>query len=139
MILKETLHPALAMVALTFVVWCRLYWVRLGEMHRRRIAPQAVASAREAASRLEDTRASDNSRNLSELPVLFHVALVLLAMTGLATPFAMTLAWSFVALRVLHSAIHCTYNRVVHRFAVYIAGALVLWALWAYLALGLMR
>ena len=139
MILKETLHPALAMVALTFVVWCRLYWVRLGEMHRRRIAPQAVACSRDAASRLEDTRASDNFRNLFELPVLFHVVLVLLAMTGLATPFAMTLAWSFVALRVLHSAIHCTYNRVVHRFAVYIAGALVLWALWAYLALGLMR
>ena len=35
MILQETFHPALAMAALTFVVWCRLYYVRIGEMYRR--------------------------------------------------------------------------------------------------------
>jgi len=51
----------------------------------------------------------------------------------------LALAWSFVALRVLHSAIHCGYNRVMHRFLVYIAGACVLWALWGYLSIGLLR
>jgi len=30
--------------------------------------------------------------------------------------------------------VHCTYNRVLHRFALYVAGAMVLWILWAYLA-----
>ncbi len=139
MILKQTFYPVLALVGLTFVVWCRLYWARLGEMHRRRIAPQSLASAREAASRLEDTRASDNFRNLFELPILFYLALVLSALFGLATPAVMGLAWAFVTLRVLHSAIHCTYNRVAHRFAAYLAGAMVLWLLWANLALGLLR
>ena len=36
------------------------------------------------------------------------------------------LAWLYVALRYAHSAIHCTYNRVMHRFAVFIASMLVL-------------
>lgn len=139
MILQETFHPALAMAALTFVVWCRLYYVRIGEMYRRRISPQSLADSAGVAARLQDTRASDNFRNLFELPVLFYLALVVMALYGLATPAAMALAWTFVALRLLHSAIHCSYNRVMHRFAVYIAGALVLWALWAYLAIGLLR
>jgi len=139
MILQETFHPAFAMAALTFVVWCRLYVVRIGEMRRRHISPQSLADSAGVAARLQDTRASDNFRNLFELPVLFYLALVVMAIFGLTTPTAAALAWVFVVLRIVHSAIHCTYNRVMHRFVVYVAGALTLWALWAYLAIGLMR
>ena len=48
------------------------------------------------------------------------------------------LAWIFVALRVLHSAIHCSYNKVMHRFYAYVAGGMVLFALWAWLGLQLL-
>jgi hypothetical protein len=40
------------------------------------------------------------------------------------------LAWIFVGLRALHSAIHCTYNRTLHRFGAYLASSLVLIAMW---------
>lgn len=124
------------MAALTFAVWVRLYATRIGEMRRERIHPQAVATSRQAAERLRDTRAADNFRNLFELPVLFYLALVVAALLGLASDGFLALAWTFVALRVLHSAIHCTYNRVMHRFVAYLAGSLVLWAMWAWLAVG---
>jgi hypothetical protein len=127
-------HPAFAMAALTFAVWVRLYATRIGEMRRERIHPQAVATSRQAAERLHDTRAADNFRNLFELPVLFYLALVVAALLGLASDGFLALAWTFVALRVLHSAIHCTYNRVMRRFMAYFAGSLVLWAMWAWLA-----
>jgi hypothetical protein len=52
-------------------------------------------------------QASDNFRNLFEVPVLFYV----------------------------HSFIHLTYNRVMHRFAVYVLSTVVLLVLWA--ALGI--
>jgi len=42
----------------------------------------------------------------------------------------LTLAWLFVGLRVAHSAIQCSYNRVMHRFFAHILGAFVLWGLW---------
>ncbi len=131
--------PALAMAVLSFAVWWRMYFMRVGQMKRDRIHPQAVASSSQSTALLTDSRAADNFRNLFELPVLFYLALVVAAVTGLATPTTLVLAWVFVALRVLHSAIHCTYNKVMHRFVTYALGGLVLWILWGYLALGLLK
>ena len=131
-------YPAFALVALTFIVWCRLYVVRIGQMRRERIHPQAVATSAQAAAKLTDSRAADNFRNLFELPVLFYMALTVAALTDSATPALLALAWSFVGLRVVHSIVHCGYNKVMHRFMVYMAGAAVLWLLWAYLAFMLM-
>lgn len=131
--------PGLAMAVLTFAVWWRLYHTRIGEMKRERIHPQSIASSAQAAARLQDTRAADNFRNLFELPVLFYFALTVAAQAGLVTITTVTLAWAFVALRVLHSWIQCTYNKVMHRFAVYVAGGAALWVLWGVLAVGLLR
>lgn len=125
--------PAFAMAALTLVVWLRMYATRIGQMKRERIHPQSVATSAQAAARLTDSRAADNFRNLFELPVLFYLALVIAAVSGLATAGVLALAWLFVLLRVAHSAIHCTYNKVMHRFQAYLAGGVVLWVLWSYL------
>lgn len=131
--------PALAMAALTFVVWWRMFFMRVGQMKRERIHPQAVATSAQAAQRLTDSRAADNFRNLFELPVLFYLALVVAAATGQVSVATLILAWAFVALRIAHSAIQCSYNKVMHRFYAYVAGGLVLWTLWAVLAIGLLR
>ena len=131
--------PALAMVVLTFAVWWRMYFSRIGEMRRERIDPQSVASSAQMAARLSDTRAADNFRNLFELPVLFYLALVVAALTAQVNFVTLALAWTFVALRVAHSWIHCGYNKVMHRFTVYAIGGFVLWVLWGVLAFGLLR
>jgi hypothetical protein len=130
----EILKPAFAMVGLTFLVYLRMYWLRLWQIHRERIPAQDVASSSESARLLTDTRASDNFRNLFELPVLFYAAVFVAMLTGLVTPVSMALAWTFVGLRVLHSAVHCTYNRVMHRFSLHVTSTLVLFTWWAYLA-----
>ena len=135
----EMLKPAFALVALTFVVFIRMYWLRFAQMLRDRIGVQDVAMSADAARLLTDTRASDNFRNLFELPVLFYGAVLVAVSANLSTPTALALAWAFVALRVLHSAIHCTYNRVIHRFYAYVAGGMVLWVLWAVLGYGLLQ
>lgn len=130
--------PMAAMVAVTMLVWLRLYQVRLREMRVRRIAPQALASRSQTAA-MHDTRAADNFSNLFELPVLFYVALLVAQATGNTGDTVLLLAWLFVVLRAAHSLIHCTYNRVMHRFAAYLLSALTLWALWALLAWGMLR
>src|ERR1700751_93481 len=94
--------PAIAMVALTFVVWLRMYFTRIGQMTRERIHPQCVATSAQAAARLTDSAAADNFRNLFELPVLFYLAIVVAAQTAQVNALTLTLAWSFVALRVVH-------------------------------------
>src|SRR5690606_37355680 len=126
--------PAFAMVVLTLVVWARMYTVRLAQMKRERIHPQAVATSAQAAAKLTDSRAADNFRTLFEPPVLFYLARAVGAVSGLVTTTTLVLAWLFVLLRVAHSAIQCGYNKVMHRFQVYFAGGVVLWLLWAWLA-----
>lgn len=125
--------PVFAMVLLNLLVWLRLYQTRIGEMKRRRIHPQAVASSSQMAT-LEDTRAADNFRNLFELPVLFYAAMALIIVSRTESTVLLALAWLFVALRYLHSYIHCTYNRVKDRFSVYLFSGLALWAMWAVMA-----
>lgn len=133
MVDARILAPAFAMVALTFVVWWRMFFVRIGQMKRERIHPQAVATSAQAGAKLTDSRAADNFRNLFELPVLFYAALLVAAVTGQVGSVALALAWIFVALRIAHSAIQCSYNKVMHRFYAYVAGGMALFALWAWL------
>ena len=131
--------PAVAMVVLTITVWLRMYLTRIAQMKRERIHPQAVATSAQIAAKLTDSNAADNFRNLFELPVLFYLALVVAAQSGQVGAVTLALAWAFVALRVAHSAIQCSYNKVIHRFYTYLAGGVVLWVLWGVLAIGLLQ
>ena len=139
MIRQPMFLPVLAMVGVTIGVWLRMFFTRVGEMKRERIPMQAVALSAQAAERFVDTRAADNFRNLFELPVLFYVAAVVAVITDQVTMVTLALAWAFVVLRIVHSAIHCGYNTVMHRFRAYFAGGVALWALWIVLAIGLLR
>lgn len=71
-----------------------------------------------------------NYINLLELPVLFYVVCLMGYVTGTVTLATVALAWTYVALRVLHSVIHVTYNNVMHRFAAFAASNFVLLLLW---------
>jgi hypothetical protein len=128
------LWPGVALVALTFAVAVVMYRRRIREMMRERIHPQSVALSVQVAQRLSDSRASDNYRNLFELPVLFYFGVALALAAGVSDPYVLGLAWGFVALRVAHSAIQCSYNKVMHRFQVFLAGMAVLALLWIRLA-----
>ena len=122
--------PVAGMVFVTALIWIKLYADRLGEMRAKRISPQSLATVRAAAGRLENTQAAENFRNLFEVPVLFYVLCIALAVTGGSTPGFVTAAWAYVGLRALHSLIHVTYNRVTHRFLVYVTSTALLFVMW---------
>jgi hypothetical protein len=76
-----------------------------------------------------------NYMNLLEMPVLFYIVCLLIYVTGGASQIMVIVAWLYVALRVVHSAIHLSYNRVIHRLIVFAASNFVLIALWVLAAL----
>jgi hypothetical protein len=119
------------LVALTFVVGLRMFFVRISEMRAKRIHPQSVALSAQRSQKLEDARASDNYNHLFELPVVFYVLCVVAIAASHIPAWLPALAWLFVALRIVHSAIQCTYNKVVHRFSVFLAGFFLVFAMWA--------
>lgn len=133
----DILLPPVALAGLTAVVWTRMYWERVREMVRRRIRPQKLAQSTEL---LQDTNAAANFRNLCEAPVLFYALCASAAASRVPLPPALApAAWVYVALRAAHSTIHCTYNRVLHRFAVYAVSTVLLFAMWAAFAGALLR
>ena len=80
---------------------------------------------------------ADNFRNLFEVPVLFFAICCVLAITDNVTPLQIGLAWLYVALRVVHSLIHLTYNRVTHRSGVFITSTLCVFLMWGLFAVAL--
>jgi hypothetical protein len=131
MFYKPILLPLLAQVALTFVVWFWMYYTRISEIQRKRIISDDLAiSARAKTLLTESAGPADNFRNQFEVPVLFYVAILLSLMLLIQDNLLIMLAWLFVAFRAAHSLIHCTYNRVMHRFTVYIASCAVLFMMW---------
>lgn len=121
----------LAMVVLTLAVGGVLLFTRVSEMRVKRIAPQAVATSLAMTARLENVRAADNFRNLFEVPVLFYALAAVALAAGHVPPWLVACAWLYVLLRAAHSAIHCTYNDVRHRLAVFLASFLLLAGMWA--------
>jgi hypothetical protein len=80
---------------------------------------------------LETTIPNRNYMNLLELPMLFYVVCVLNYVTSpTVSALTLSLAWLYVALRAVHSAIHLTYNNVMHRLGVFATSNFVLAALW---------
>jgi len=124
------LLPIAAMAALTAVVWVAMFAQRIGEFRERRVAPQSVATRAQVAARLSRTNVADNFANLFEMPALFYAWCLCEALTTSGTAEHSVAAWCFVALRFAHSAIHCTYNNVNHRFVAYAASSWLLFGLW---------
>ena len=68
--------------------------------------------------------------NLLELPMLFYVGSLMFFVTGKVDGPVLTVAWVYVALRVVHCAIHLTYNNVRHRLIPYALSNVVLLTYW---------
>lgn len=135
MFYKPLLIPLLALVFLTFLVWVYMYVTRLREIKGKSIDPQTLDTRVHGQALLTNSAAqADNLKNLFELPVLFYVAVLLTLVLMIQDRLLVQLVWGYVALRYVHSLIHCTYNRVMHRFIAYAASCLVLMIIWARLA-----
>jgi len=131
MYFKPLLIPLLAQVALTFIVMLIMYRKRVAEMQLKRIHPQRVKTRSITHGVLVDSEsAANNYLNLFESPVLFYVAILLTLILMVQDTILVILVWTYVTSRYIHSFIHVTYNRVMHRFSVFIFSSFVLFAIW---------
>ena len=75
--------------------------------------------------------------NLLETPVLFYLGAIIAFVTAQSGTAILALAWVYVALRLVHSAIHLGPNVVIWRFRVFVLSMMVLMAFLAVIAVGL--
>ena len=107
-----------------------MYIRRISEIRRNRIDPQALESTDQPPIKLKDVSAADNFTNLLETPVLFYAICIILFVSNEVTQTQLLLAWLYVVLRALHSFIHVTYNKIIHRWAVYSISTICLFIMW---------
>lgn len=131
--------PFFAMLLLTLLVWVYMYYRRTSFLLGNKVDLRSVDTPEKAAAVIPDkvALAAHNLRNLFELPVVFYVLCLYLFAVSAVDQVYLFAAWGFVAFRVLHSAIHCTTNVVMHRFAAYVTAAGLLWFMLLRAALGL--
>lgn len=75
-------------------------------------------------------RAQRNYHNLLAMPVLFYAAGAAALAGGYADAILIYMAWTYVALRAIHSYIHITINPVIVRFRIFALSFFVLVAVW---------
>jgi hypothetical protein len=124
------LQPVFALAAWTALVLLLVPLRRLRAAAQREVTAADFKLGESSAVPAAVSLPNRNYMNLLEAPVLFYVVCLMLYVTATVSPAAIALAWAYVALRIIHSAIHLTYNKVLHRFLVFGASNAVLVALW---------
>jgi len=117
------LAPAAVLVAWSLVMLFWMAFTRLPAMKRAGIDLSAAVGSR--GQHLEGVIPdrvnwkAHNYAHLMEQPTIFYATLFILALSEAATRTDTTLAWAYVILRVAHSLVQVTFNRVAVRFALF--------------------
>jgi hypothetical protein len=118
---QSMLQALLAMGVLTLVMLLWMYATRLPAFGRAKLNPQEAMHPGSYHDRIpsEVRRVADNYNHLFEAPTLFYALVVAIVLLGLADAGHVIAAWAYVGLRVAHSLVQATVNRVVVRFALF--------------------
>jgi hypothetical protein len=84
------------------------------------------------------TQIANCYRNQFELPLLFYVLIAIALPLRRADLFIVLMSWVFVVIRFAHAGVFVTSNDFGQRSSVWLAGVLVLLAMWIYFALKLL-
>lgn len=123
--------PTFALVAVIFAVWLTMFVQRIGHIKRNPPRGRDFASNAASASYFEPVElASNNFRNLFEMPMLYFVVVLLMIALHQASYPQAVLAWAYVMARAAHSVIHIGVKNVRVRFGVYLLSCVLLSAMW---------
>ena len=133
MVGMKILEPVVVLAAWTMVIWLWMYATRLPAMNKAKIDVNGWVggTGKDLDGKLPDSAQwkAHNYNHLHEAPTVFYAVAIVLAVTGQGDGLNATLGWAYVALRVLHSLVQVTVNRVMIRFVLFALSSLVLMAL----------
>lgn len=133
MIGMAILQPVVALAAWTMIMWFWLYGTRIPALSAAKVDPDDLVH--------DPTKGLDtvlppqvqwkahNYNHLHEAPTVFYAVAIVLAIIGEGDGLNAQLGWAYVALRVIHSIIQATINKVQLRFMVFALSSFVLMAL----------
>ena len=137
--IAEIMQPIAALAAWTMVMWVWMYVTRIPAMTAAKV--DADALVRQGGQSLDQLLPAKtqwkahNYNHLHEAPTVFYAVALALALIGQGDGLNAMLAWSYVGLRIAHSLVQSTINKVMVRFLIFALSSLVLMALTLHLVL----
>ncbi|TAD74967.1 MAG: MAPEG family protein [Sphingomonadales bacterium] len=129
----DILQPVVALLAWTMIMWVWMYATRIPAMLKAGIDAKGMVGSTGASLRaqLPDNVSwkADNYNHLHEAPTVFYAVAIVLAIIGQGDGMNTLIAWAYVVLRVAHSIVQATVNRVALRFALFALSTLALMVL----------
>ena len=128
------LAPVVALAAWTMVMWLWMYVTRIPAMTRHPdldAASKVGGTGKDLDGLLPDKVQwiAHNYNHLHESPTVFYAIAITLAIIGQGDGLNLTLGWLYVALRIAHSLVQATFNRVLLRFGIFALSSIVLMVL----------
>lgn len=127
------LEPVVVLIAWTLVMLVWMVIVRLPALKAAGVDLGGMVGGKGSdADRVLPPKAqwpSHNYNHLLEQPTIFYAVIGVIALTGTDFPLNVALAWGYVGLRIVHSLVQATFNRVAVRFALFLLATLCLVAL----------
>ncbi len=124
----QMLQPALALVVWTLFIWVWMYATHLPAVFKTRPNFHKIKTGQQLRQVLPDriNWVADNYNHLHEQPTVFYVLCVLLYLVNSETSWGLTLAWTYVGLRMAHSLWQIFINYVQVRFVLFCLSSLSL-------------
>ncbi|HEY1752584.1 MAG TPA: MAPEG family protein [Caulobacteraceae bacterium] len=126
----DILWPMGAMALLTFCALGLTAFRRIGATLKKEITLDDFRYGESANVSVYVSIPNRAMMNLLELPVLFYVICIMSYMIDSVWSAVLYSAWFYVGLRVVHTAIHLSYNNVLYRLIAFAASNVVLIAMW---------
>ena len=127
---SQILAPVVALVAWTLVMLAWMLVLRIPAMSKAGVdLNKLVGSKGSDADKILPAAAqwkAHNYNHLHEQPTLFYAVALVLALSGQGQGPALALAWAYVLLRIAHSLVQATFNKVSVRFLLFLLSTLVL-------------
>ncbi|WP_444927093.1 MAPEG family protein [Microbulbifer sp. TRSA002] len=127
----QIIQPVIALIAWSMVMWLWMYATRLPAVKKAKLKLDPNAPRGEQMSTLPPhvRWKADNYNHLMEQPTIFYALAISLAVLGAGDGINYILAWAYVAIRVIHSIVQVTFNKIEIRFLIFALSNIPLLAL----------
>ncbi len=124
------LTPILMLVTWTLIIWAWMYVRRIPAIQAAGMDPDEARHPGSLNVLPSSARSvADNYNHLHEQPTIFYARALYTHLAGTVDGLAIALAWIYVGLRVVHSLVQVTINKVAIRFAIFALSTLALFVL----------
>ncbi|KAK4940299.1 hypothetical protein LTR66_001530 [Elasticomyces elasticus] len=122
------LRPVIALNFWTFAMEAWMYATRIPAVSRYKVPTTDGVSKADFNARIPPNIQwkADNYNHLMEQPTQFYAVAITLALLGADDGLNVGLCWLYVGLRIVHSLVHATVNKIMLRFQLFAASSIVL-------------